>query len=34
MGKEKNKSHDTQFSAVKGKLKINGEECGAPMSVE
>jgi hypothetical protein len=27
-------SHDTQFSTVKGKLKINCEECGTPMSEE
>lgn len=31
---EREKSQDTQFSTVKGKLKINREECGTLMSVE
>jgi aspartate carbamoyltransferase regulatory subunit len=34
VGKRERKSHDTQFSTVKGKLKINCEECGTPMSEE
>jgi hypothetical protein len=32
--REREKSHDTEFSTVKGKLKINCEECGTPMSEE
>jgi len=32
--RKREKSHDTQFSTVKRKLKINCEECGTPMSEE
>ena len=32
--REREKGHDTQFCTVKGKLKINCEECGTLMSEE